>query len=151
MNKILLTLVCFFSVAVHAEVYKWVDDKGVVHYGDKDNKGSKTVEMKVDMTGAEVDSGVGEKDDSSRDEKRRRIADAMEEDRLEKKEASDKEKLERKRRKAHCNQLKDTRKRLKKASGMYKLDKNGKRVYLSDKQRSKNEKSLDKEIRKYCG
>jgi len=103
------------------------------------------------MTGAEVDSGVGEKDDSSRDEKRRRIADAMEEDRLEKKEASDKEKLERKKRKAHCNQLKDTRKRLKKASGMYKLDKNGKRVYLSDKQRSKNEKSLDKEIRKYCG
>lgn len=154
MRAALIILIWFFSATVQAEVYKWVDDKGVVHYEDKPRDGSQAVGMQFDKTESEADpkSGPksGEEDKISRDEKRRRIADAMEEDRLEKKEARERKKAERKRNKRKCNQLKDKMKRIKNAAGLYKLDKDGNRVILSDNQRSKNEKRLSNQIKKYC-
>jgi hypothetical protein len=145
MRTILLIIICVLSAAVQAEVYKWIDEKGVVHYGDKQQDGA-AIEMQVDTSESETTS----ESNVSRDEKRRRIADALEEDRLEKKETREKKKAERERNKRQCNRLKDKMKRMKKAAGLYKLDKEGNRVILSDQQRSRNEKSLSNQIKKYC-
>lgn len=146
MKLVLVILICIFSSVVQSEVYKWVDDKGVVHYDDKQPEGEGAIEVQVDMTSPEVK----EEAKISRDEKRRRLADAMEEDRLEKKKSREKKKAERDLNKLRCNQLKDKMKRIKNAAGIYKLDKDGNRVILSDDQRRKNEKLLSNQIKKYC-
>ena len=42
--RYLLPALFFLSIiSAHAEVYKWVDEKGAVHYGDKPTSGSKQV------------------------------------------------------------------------------------------------------------
>lgn len=146
MRVLLLALACVFSSAVQAEVFKWVDDKGMVHYGDKQHNGSQAVEMQVDMT----ESAAPKKNEVSRDEKRRRVTDALEEDRLEKKESREKKKIERERDKRRCNQLKDKKQRFDSAGSLYKLDKDGNRVYMSAKEREKSDKRLNDQIKKYC-
>ena len=35
MTSLLLTLLCITSMAAQASVYKWVDDNGKTHYGDR--------------------------------------------------------------------------------------------------------------------
>jgi len=152
MRAALLIIIGFVSATLQAEVYKWVDDKGIVHYGDKQNTEGRSVEMQVDMSSPDENPENANKETAtlSRDEKRRRLAGAMEEDRLEKKEAREKKKAERDQNKHRCNQLKDKKKRMQAAAGLYKLDKDGNRVILSDEQRNKNQKSLDKQIKKYC-
>ena len=152
MRAALLIIIGFVSATLQAEVYKWVDDKGIVHYGDKQNTEGRSVEMQVDMSSPDENPENANKETAtlSRDEKRRRLAGAMEEDRLEKKEAREKKKAERDQNKRQCNQLKDKKKRRQAAAVLYKLDKDGNRVVLSDEQRSKNQKSLDKQIKKYC-
>ena len=50
-TKVLVFLACSLSIAaVHAEVYKWVDDQGKVHYSDAPPRGtgSKKLEVPVD-------------------------------------------------------------------------------------------------------
>ena len=50
--KTLLTLsLLFLSLAATAEIYKWVDDKGVVHYGDQPPKpGARPLEKLPELT-----------------------------------------------------------------------------------------------------
>ena len=38
MKRLLLSSLLLFTLAATAEIYKWVDDKGVVHYGDQPPK-----------------------------------------------------------------------------------------------------------------
>lgn len=81
MNYLLAIIAFIYVVSVQAEVYKWVDESGTVHYGDKPAPGSQGVEVQQQKTptAAVKDNAV------SRDEKRQRIADMLEEDRIEKK------------------------------------------------------------------
>ncbi len=132
------------SLSVTAAVYKWTDAQGNVHYGDKPVDSNQANEIKVDS--ATVRSGVTE----SRAEKRGKLLDAMAEDRLEKKEKREKQKAERKQRRAKCNYLKDRLRRLVNSSRAYRLDKDGKRVYVSNQSREKSIGQLRKQVRKTC-
>ena len=91
MKKIILLLGLIASVAAHAGVYKWVDENGKVHYGDSPQASQPTVEMNVDETTTEPSFS---EDVLSREEKRERLLQSMEEDRIEKQEQRDKQKAE---------------------------------------------------------
>lgn len=144
MPRILL-IFCFMLISnVGAEIYKWKDDQGNVHYSDspRDNHGATELKLhgstvKTDVTG-------------SRAETREKLLQAMEEDRIEKKEQREKKKAKAKRDRARCNALRDKMRRMKRASGVYRLDKDGNRVFISKEQRGKSEDRLSKQIRKYC-
>ncbi|MCP4995805.1 MAG: DUF4124 domain-containing protein [Gammaproteobacteria bacterium] len=46
MKKLLVLLLLFFSTALPAEIYKWVDERGEVHFTDEPRKGAEAVELK---------------------------------------------------------------------------------------------------------
>ncbi|OZG70472.1 hypothetical protein BTA51_25380 [Hahella sp. CCB-MM4] len=46
LNTVLITLTLFFSGASSAEIYKWVDESGQVHFGDKP-QGKKTERVQI--------------------------------------------------------------------------------------------------------
>ena len=146
--KYLLLIAALYVVSVQAEVYKWVDDKGRVHYGDKPGAGSQVVEVKQHEA-QDKPAAIGE-DELSRDEKRQRISDMLEEDRLAKNEKREKENKERERKKRECNRLKDHQRHVERAAGLYRLDKDGNRVIISNEQRKKSQQNLRKQIKRAC-
>ncbi len=147
MKYLLQLLILAAPVAAHAGVYKWVDENGKVHYGDQPQSTQPSVEMNVDITTPEP-SHV--EDELSREEKRERLLQAMEEDRLEKREKREKQKSDMEKNRQKCNRYRDRMRHYERASGLYKLDKDGNRVYMSDGERASATKKLQARIKKYC-
>lgn len=148
MKCLLLIISVLYVVSAQAEVYKWVDEKGSVHYGDRPVAGSQAVEVKQHVVPHKPAATSG--DELSRDEKRQRISDMLEEDRLAKNKQREKKNKERKRKKQECNRLKDHQRHVERASGLYKLDKDGNRVFMPNDQREKSQQKLRKRIKKAC-
>lgn len=149
MKCLLLIVTVLYVVSAQAEVYKWVDEKGRVHYSDRPEAGSQAVTVKQYRT-PNKPVATGE-DELSREEKRQRIIDMLEEDRLEKNKQRAKEKKQRLARKRECNQLKDYQRHADRASRLYRLDKEGNRVFMSNDQREKSQQRLRKQMKKACG
>lgn len=147
-NYLLAVLAFLVAISARAEVYRWVDESGTVHYGDRPGSGSQAVE--VEHLNTQNAPAVTGEDSDTRDEKRQRVSDMLEEDRLEKNKEKEEKRLERERKKRECNRLKDHQRRLKNTGGVYNLDKDGNRVFLSNEQRKKSEQKLNKWIQKAC-
>jgi Skp family chaperone for outer membrane proteins len=147
MKNLILLLVLIVPVAVYANVYKWVDENGKVHYGDSPQVSQPAVEMNVDVTTPEASFT---EDLLSREEKRERLLQSMEEDRLEKQEKRNKQKAENEKNRQKCNRYRDRMRHYERANALYKLDKDGNRVYMSDSDRASATKNLRVKINKYC-
>ncbi|MCW9014092.1 MAG: DUF4124 domain-containing protein [Gammaproteobacteria bacterium] len=147
--KQMLTLLFMLYAAmsmkiVYAEIYKWVDDKGNVHYGDKPTPDG----QQIDVTKAAAKTGNLPK--QSREDRRQKLLQAMDEDRLEKKNKEAKLNKQKSRQKARCANAKDRLRRYERAGSLYDLDKEGNRVFLSKDERQQATKKLSTSIKKYC-
>jgi hypothetical protein len=50
-QRLLVFLTCFLAIAtVHADVYKWVDDQGKVHYSDAPPRGAASQKIEIPMS-----------------------------------------------------------------------------------------------------
>ena len=144
-----LILLLVFPLSTQATVYKWIDDQGNVHYGDKPTTSEPSVEMEVDDI-VTVPS-FGDRDDSmSREERRERLLRAMEEDRLERKQQREQQQALKQQNRNKCNRYRDRMRHYQRASGIYRLDEDGNRVFMSDADRARATKNLQKKIDKYC-
>jgi hypothetical protein len=144
MNRILLLLTCvFISSSALAEIYKWVDDHGRTHYGDRPAGEADSLQVDVSKKG-HMDS------DTDRAEKRQRLLDAMQEDRFRKQQAADKQREQQQHAQRQCNHAKDRLKQYERAGYLYRLDKDGQRVVTSSEEREKVTERLRNEIRKNC-
>ncbi len=144
--RIWLTLLLLVTVPGQAEIYKWIDADGHVHYGDKpDNV------PEAEAVGIETRTRFGMAlDDDSRAEKRRRLLDAMEEDRKEKTEHREKARADAAERQRRCVYYRDRLRRRQRASAVYRLDKDGNRIFLSEQGRKQSDRNLQVQINKYC-
>ena len=149
MNKFFLFVLICIPLVANAEVYKWVDKNGKVHYGDNPTAGLPSVEVNIDHSQLPADSGDVD-EELSREEKRERLLESMEEERFEKEEQRKKQAEKKKRDRKKCIYYKDRMRNFKRANALYKLDKDGNRVYMSDSQRQKSTRNLQKKINRYC-
>ena len=151
MKTLLITLLLSFSCYANAGIYKWTDENGNVHYGDRPTTTSEKLNVREGKTiGSSASSDSLDDIEETREERRQRITDSMTEERLdrEKKKSEKKKKKAEKRKK--CNQAKDTLKRYNRANTLYTLDKKGERQYMSNTSRDQKISSLKKQIRKHC-
>lgn len=137
---------CLLLVVIkaQAEVYKWIDKDGNVHYTDRSVKNSEEMNISTE-TEAKKSSAVDE-----RKQRRQKLADALREDRKEKERLKKEEQKKKKKLKRQCQVAKDQLRNYKSAGGIYDLDKDGKRIMLSDKERSQFTNQLQSAIKKYC-
>ncbi len=143
--KLILTITTILlPVSLFAEIYKWTDEQGNVHYGDSP-QAKQAITVQVDEP-----SSIAGPGSESREEKRQRITDLLETDRLARKEARQKKDLEIASNRRECNRLRDKMKRYRKANSLYNLNNKGERVTLSNEQRQKSERSLQQRINKIC-
>ena len=59
--KTLAWLVAFLALCAHAEVYKWVDEKGRVQYGETPPAGAAATKMNVPGASGNAEAPSGEK------------------------------------------------------------------------------------------
>lgn len=127
----------------YAEIYKWVDEQGRTHYGDKSVENSEQLNITTKKSGNSNSS-------SDRAERRQRLIDTIDEDNARKKETKDKKRKEKKKRERNCAIAKDKLTRMERAGYLYDLDKDGNRVIISNEERKKETSGLRKNIKKYC-
>jgi hypothetical protein len=127
-----------------AQVYKWVDEKGVTHYGERPPLGRKAdaVEQRLANPGPAPEKAV--QPDWKEQEiefRKRRIA-------SEQSEAKDRQN-EMSQRQA-CNQARDQLAQFKSARRLYRLDEKGERVFQSDDERNAAVARLDQLVAERC-
>ena len=139
-------LLCLFTTVVYGEIFKWVDEQGNTHYGDKPSTDSSATQLNIPEPQVKKESP----DVQDRDERRRRLADVMQEDRLKKKEEQKqayekKSELDKK-----CVYAKDQLRRYEESGYLYNLDKDGNRVQLPDEHRTAAINDLRAQIKTHC-
>jgi hypothetical protein len=141
----LLVVLMSLAVQIQAEVYKWVDEQGRVHFSDRPNDAGSTGIKIKEQQDAPASDGP-----SDRQQKMQRMLDVYAEDRAERKEAKQKQQAEQKKRKQYCARAKDRYNSHIRARGIYSLGSDGERRYLSEKERAGHLKQLKSDIARWC-
>lgn len=129
-SSVLLAATLALALPAAAQVYKWVDEKGRTHYGEKPPEGVKAVEMGAPLPPSDPNAKAPDWKQKDLDAKRNRIErdgkESRDRDRQQRTEAE---------RSARCE---DARRRLDMLQQQIRLfDRNdkGEKVYLDDKDR----------------
>ncbi|MFO7603493.1 MAG: DUF4124 domain-containing protein [Gammaproteobacteria bacterium] len=138
-----------------AEIYKWVDEQGQTHYGEKPPAGQRSKQLQIDPGVAT--SPRAEKPDSSsnagesRLERQQKLIRAMSEERQLKQEKREKAQRMEQQRIRNCANAKDNLRRYESSSSVYKVDDAGNRITLPGSERDKSIQRARAEVRKWCG
>ncbi len=154
-NKNILWASALFSLliqtSVHAGVYKWVDENGQVHYGERPgNTASERVTIRKNETTTPrtvkkaKEDGEKPADGESTENADGKPAEPVAEAPLVPVEISKKEK------RALCNEAKGNIAAISSRGRMREINKKGEYIYLDDKQRQKRLDAARKKQSKYC-
>lgn len=127
-----------------AGVYKWVDEQGRVHYGDKPQGGqAESVDVKSEP-------GTSSAPAVDLDQTRQRLLQAYEEERLEREQKRAEAAKEAERRKQNCARAKDELRNLETASYLYDFDEKGERVILNDAEHARALARARADVKEWC-
>jgi Domain of unknown function (DUF4124) len=135
-----LCLLTVLALPADAQVYKWVDEAGVTHYGERPPQGRKAPAL------PSVPAGPAPAARSGWQEQER----AFEQRRVEAAQAEANAKQQQAALKQYCNQARDQLVRMKAAGRLYRLDENGQRVFESDAERDTAIARQEQQIAQRC-
>jgi hypothetical protein len=151
--SLIVAFICLFSQGITAQqIYKWVDEKGKVHFSDKPvdkNAESITIKQQPRIGGENTEAGSAKSSDPNLMDK---TLDAYEQRRRQKKRELAKQKAEEQRKAAHSKECENARKYLaySKGKAQFTVNEKGERVYRSDAEIQADRKRRQAEINKYC-
>lgn len=129
-------------------IYKWTDDEGNVHYGDRPS--GEPTEQRMQITYARTSTRTVQRqqqryqDSAARREEARGAAAEAEQKAADERAAADE-------RMAKCEQTRAQLKQMLEARRVYREDDDGERVYLDDDQRAEARDQAEELIEEYCG
>ena len=132
-----------------AAVYKWVDENGKVHYGERPPNGAASKRIKVTAAPA-AQQPSSAPSTAERLDKRRKLLKSYAADRAEKREQKAKLAAQRNKLKAQCAKLKKYLQQEQSAKYLYRKDKAGNKIVVSDKERVTQVAGVKKEYKKHC-
>lgn len=131
-------------------VYKWVDENGKVHYGDRPP--AKSTSKSVEVAPATPSTGTAPTA-AERAARQQQLLRAFAAERAERERARSEKKealVEKKALRRKCARARDKVDRLRVASGVYDYDDQGNRQYLDEQQRAQLIERLNGEIARNC-
>ncbi|MDH3451147.1 MAG: DUF4124 domain-containing protein [Gammaproteobacteria bacterium] len=141
---LLLLLTIAGSVSA-AKVYKWVDEDGNVHFGDRPaNDDAQELEIRNREPAAPAAQPL------PGNPVRTSISEVMEEERLRRKETREQEKQARQSRQRNCVLARDKLRSFEESDYLYDIDSNGDRHVLSDAQREAAEQAARDDVTRFC-
>ncbi len=131
-----------------AGVYRWVDDQGRVHFGDKppDKERAESIDTTASPAPARPAPNAAERRD-----KQQRLLRAWEEERRQREEAQAKNKEEQERRENNCRIARDRLRSYRDAGYLYDLDAKGERRVFSYAERDAAIKEMEAAVAQWCG
>ena len=145
----LISVICLFT-PVQAEIYKWTDEQGHVHFSDRppDNK---TPQYPLRSPTSASGTTAGETlTDAERRIKQRKLMESLEAERLEKEQAVAKQKQRQAMRGRKCEHARADLRASKEANLIYDYDAKGNKVYLNETQKQKYLESKYAAVQKWC-
>jgi hypothetical protein len=140
-----IALAALAAVAA-AEVHRWTDAEGRVHYGDRPPAGSQSVPV---TTGASPSQPVPS--DAERLERQQRMLDAYRQEREEKQQAEARHKAEEAERERNCALARDALGRYERSGVIYEPQADGSRRYLSESERATEIRAAQGAVKRWCG
>lgn len=150
--KLFLLALVFVSGICHGEIYKWVDEKGKVHYSQ--TPPSKSAEkLDIDENATTTPAAVGQQNQQpSNAENQKKYSDYLEQERLERKEKREQKKQEKAEARSKCHSVRAQLDDMNQGGILYyELDENGERKFVGDKRVEVRKDKLRKYLRKNCG
>ncbi len=131
--------------ALANEIYKWTDDEGNVHYGDRPS--GEPTEERVFISykrtdGAAVQARVAARRENDEIRREARADEARSEEEI---------RAEREDRKKKCDDYRAKLETLVTSRRLYREDENGERVYLEDNEREDARQRAEELVAEYCG
>lgn len=142
---VVLTLTAVLTSG-HAEIYKWVDEQGRVHYGDKPNERAETVG--IDDETASVESPV---DESARHEHRQRLLQSMQRERERKQGLREQAQAAEADAKWKCAQARGQLADITNAGLLFRRNAQGEREIFTDEERAQATARAEAAVKRYCG
>lgn len=146
--NVFLLLLCLLAtpVAALAGTYRWVDENGQTHFGDRPPAGAVSDEVKV--TPAPVDEDAAAR---ARKVRMNEFLEQSEKDRAERNEAKARQEAAAEERQARCEQLRGRLKYLKSVSKIYRINNDGERVYVDDEENERLRREFTARVQSECG
>ncbi len=144
-------VICFCLVLpVEAEVYKWTDEHGRVHFSDKPpSKDAPAYQLRAPASAGNTSSQES-LTDAARRARQKKLSDSLEADRQEKLQAEAKRKQQQAKREHNCKVARAELTANKRANLIYDYDQQGNRVYYSEAKKQRYLESIHAEVRKWC-
>jgi len=146
MYKLIAISILMTPLMAHAEIYRWTDENGKVHFSDKPI-GDKAKKIDIKEQPAEP---VNTQTSEDRKRKVQQYLRARQEERAELDRQDEEKKKLRKERKVKCAEFKHRYKETIEARAVYFRNKDGTRSYLGEKERAKEEAFLKAGVNKWC-
>ncbi len=147
MKTATLVLCLLFSASTFAEIYKWTDDKGQVHYGEKPT--GKASDTSVVPQYYKPPSAPAP-DAKQRLENIRKWTDARQKERQIEKRKKAVQKVKRARQEEKCRRNRNRLTDLERGGRRYRLDANGQREFLSDQEIDAKKNKVREYLGKNC-
>ena len=146
-NLITLALVsgCLILPPVAAEIYKWTDENGRVHYGDRPKNQAKTVEIDN-----HPNLKPENKDWQEIQQRQKKYLDYLKDERGDRDENRQQTAEKKAQREQACAEARDYHNELITKRLLYELDEDGNKVFLSHEEKDKEIAKTEAAIKKYC-
>ena len=149
-NAVILLCLCCLSNYAMAEIYKWVDDNGGVHYSDTPvDKKAKEFHYNPSTIGDSKRPGATMNDEQRR-EKQKKLLQSYEVERQNREKRQASEKKQQEKRKRYCQEAKIDLRATQDSNLLYNYDKNGKRYFYNEAQRKEAIAYKKKLVEKWC-
>lgn len=147
MKGLAVLLFCLLIPSVsQAGTYRWVDENGQTHFGDRPPPDAASNEVKVDTAPAGSDAAARERQQRMND-----FLEQSEKERAERNEAKAREEAMAAQQEARCEALQGRLKYLKSVSRLYRVNNEGERVYVDDEENERLRREFQARVREECG
>lgn len=151
MKLMLPLLLALLAIPAWADLYKWTDASGQVHFSDKKPGQDKGVQTLAAPKPAATDqkappSGT---DGASALERQKRMADILAQENAEREATAKAEEAKKKDTQRRCAELRDYQRRTD-GRAVYQLDEHGERRFVDDKTRAEYDARVRKTLAEHC-
>ncbi|MFL1468190.1 DUF4124 domain-containing protein [Marinobacter sp. DUT-3] len=144
--RTLLTLLILSPAVSVAEVYRWVDEDGRTHFGDRPPTQAASQEVKVESAPARVDNSARD-----RQQKVNAFLEQKQQERDQQRAADAKAEKQAAKRAEQCSKLRARLKYMDSVSTFYNLNEQGERVFVSESENTRIRERFRKKVEETCG
>lgn len=144
--RTLLTLLILSPAVSVAEVYRWVDEDGRTHFGDRPPTQAASQEVKVESAPARVDNSARD-----RQQKVNAFLEQKQQERDQQRVADAKAEKQAAKRAEQCSKLRARLKYMDSVSTFYNLNEQGERVFVSESENTRIRERFRKKVEETCG